>query len=134
MPSWRSGASPSKRIATSSAAKQASTGGRTGPTRPNHPETVLLLADGRVCLTNNAAERALRGIAFGRKAWLFAGSDRGGERAAFIYGLIASAKLNDLDPQPWLTDALARIAGTPATRLDDPLPWYWNAAESAKAA
>ena len=50
------------------------------------------LDDGRVCLTNNAAERALRGIALGRKAWLFAGSDRGGERAAFMYGLITTAR------------------------------------------
>ena len=57
------------------------------------------LADGRICLTNNAAERALRTIALGRKAWLFAGSDRGGERAAFMYTLIATAKLNDVDPQ-----------------------------------
>ena len=56
------------------------------------------LDDGRICLTNNAAERALRGIALGRRAWLFAGSDRGGERAAAIYTLIATAKLNDIDP------------------------------------
>ena len=58
------------------------------------------LDDGRICLTNNAAERALRGIAIGRKAWLFAGSDRGGERAAAMYSLIATAKLNDVDPRP----------------------------------
>ena len=70
--------------------------------------------DGRICLTNNAAERALRGIALGRKAWLFAGSDRGGERAAVIYSLIVTAKLNDVDPQAWLADVLARIAGHPA--------------------
>ena len=82
--------------------------------------------DGRVCLTNNAAERALRGIALGSKAWLFAGSDRGGERAAFMYGLIATAKLNDVDPQAWLADVLARIADTPASRLDDLLPWNWR--------
>ena len=60
------------------------------------------LDDGRICLSNNAAERALRGIALGRRAWLFAGSDRGGERAAAIYTLIATAKLNDIDPQAWL--------------------------------
>src|SRR5262249_10371026 len=59
------------------------------------------LDDARICLTNNAAERALRGLALGRKAWLFAGSDRGGQRAAFIYGLIVTAKLNDIDPQAW---------------------------------
>src|SRR6185436_10269281 len=84
------------------------------------------LADGRACLSNNAAERALRAIALGRKAWLFAGSDRGGERAAFMYGLITTARLNDLDPQAWLADVLARIAGIPASRLDDLLPWNWR--------
>jgi transposase len=92
------------------------------------------LADGRVCLTNNAAERALRGIALGRKAWLFAGSDRGGERAAFMYGLITTAKLNDIDPQAWLADVLARIAGTPISRLDELLPWAWSPAHASKAA
>src|SRR5215831_2798492 len=66
------------------------------------------LDDGRVCLTNNAAERELRGIALGRKSWLFAGSDRGGERAAVMYTLIQTAKLNDIDPQAWLADVLAR--------------------------
>jgi transposase len=74
------------------------------------------LDDGRVCLTNNAAERALRCVPLGRKAWLFCGSDRGGERAAVIYTLIQTAKLNDVDPQAWLTDVLARIAGHPAGR------------------
>ena len=92
------------------------------------------LADRRVCLTNNAAERALRGIALGRKAWHFAGSDRGGERAAFMYGLITTAKLNDVDPQAWLADVLARIAGSPASRLDDLMPWNWNRAKAANAA
>ena len=57
------------------------------------------LTNGRICLTNNAAERALRGIALGRKAWLFAGSDRGGERAPAMYSLIATAKLNNVDPR-----------------------------------
>ena len=92
------------------------------------------LDDGRVCLSNNAAERALRGIALGRKAWLFAGSDRGGERAAFMYGLITTARLNDVDPQAWLADTLARIAGTPASRLDDLLPWNWTHTAAANAA
>lgn len=82
------------------------------------------LDDGRICLTNNAAERALRGIALGRKAWLFAGSDRGGERAAAIYTLIGTAKLNDVDPQAWLADVLRRIADHPASRLDELLPWH----------
>src|SRR5207237_630224 len=80
----------------------------------------------RICLTNNAAERALRGIALGRKAWLFAGSDRGGERAAAMYSLIGTAKLNDVDPQAWLADVLRRIADHPASRLDELLPWHWK--------
>lgn len=83
------------------------------------------LTDGRICLTNNAAERELRGIAVGRKAWLFAGSDRGGERAAAIYSLIATAKLNDVDPRAWLADVLARINDHPASRLPELLPWNW---------
>ncbi len=84
------------------------------------------LDDGRICLSNNAAERALRGIALGRKSWLFAGSDRGGQRAAAMYSLIVTAKMNDVDPQAWLADVLARIAGHPAHRLDDLLPWNWR--------
>jgi len=84
------------------------------------------LGEGRICLTNNAAERALRGIALGRKSWLFAGSDRGGERAAFMYSLIVTAKLNDIDPQAWLADVLARIADHPAQKLDELLPWNWR--------
>ena len=84
------------------------------------------LDDGRVCLSNNAAERALRGIALGRKSWLFCGSDRGGRRAAAMYSLIVSAKMNDVDPQVWLADVLARIAGHPAHRLDELLPWNWK--------
>ena len=83
------------------------------------------LDDGRICLTNNAAERALRGIALGRKSWLFAGSDRGGVRAAAMYTLIGTAKLNDVDPQAWLADVLDRIADTPQTRLEELLPWNW---------
>ena len=83
------------------------------------------LDDGRICLTNNAAERGLRGIALGRKSWLFAGSDRGGARAAAMYTLIGTAKLNDVDPQAWLADVLGRIADTPRSRLDELLPWNW---------
>ena len=83
------------------------------------------LDDGRICLTNNAAERALRGIALGRKAWLFTGSQRGGERAAFMYGLIVTAKLNDVDPQAWLADVLARMPNLPVSRLPELLPWNW---------
>jgi len=84
------------------------------------------LEDGRICLTNNAAERALRGIALGRKSWLFAGSDRGGQRAAVMYALIVTAKMNDVDPQAWLADVLARIADHPASKLDELLPWNWK--------
>ncbi|WP_110031723.1 IS66 family transposase [Hoeflea marina] len=83
------------------------------------------LDDGRICLTNNASERALRGFALGRKSWLFAGSDRGADRAAFMATLIMSAKLNDIDPQAWLADVLARIADTPVSRLEQLLPWNW---------
>jgi transposase len=85
------------------------------------------LDDGRLCLTNNAAERALRGIALGRKAWLFAGSQRGGERAAFMYSLIVTAKMNDIDPQAWLADVLARMPNLPMSRLPELLPWNWPA-------
>jgi transposase len=85
------------------------------------------LEDGRICLTNNCAERALRGIALGRKAWLFCGSDRGGQRAAFMFSLIQTAKLNDVDPQAWLADVLARIAEIPQQRLHELLPWNWKA-------
>jgi transposase len=86
------------------------------------------LDDGRICLSNNAAERALRGIALGRRSWLFAGSDRGGQRAAAMYSLIVTAKLNDIDPQAWLADVLGRIAEHPRSALDDLLPWNWAAA------
>ena len=84
------------------------------------------LDDGRACLSNNAAERSLRGLALGRKAWLFAGSDRGAERAAVIYSLIGTAKLNDIDPQAWLADVLTRIADAPQNRLQELLPWNWR--------
>jgi hypothetical protein len=84
------------------------------------------LDDGRICLSSNAAERALRGIALGRKSRLFCGSDRGGDRAAMMYSLIVTAKMNDVDPQAWLADVLARIAAHPAQRLDELLPWNWR--------
>src|SRR5271156_5159658 len=89
------------------------------------PAFTLFLEDGRVCLSNNAAERGLRGIALGRKSWLFAGSDRGGRRAAAMYSLIVTAKMNGVDPEAWLTDVLARIAAHPVHRLDELLPWNW---------
>lgn len=90
------------------------------------------LSDGRICLSNNAAERQVRGIARGRKAWLFVGSDRGGERAAMMYTLINTARLNDVDPLLWLTDVLARIADLPQRRLHELLPWEWKALRQAE--
>lgn len=92
------------------------------------------LDDGRICLTNNAAERALRGIALGRKAWLFAGSPRGGDRAAFMYSLIVTAKMNDVDPQAWLADVLDRLPNMPLSRLPKLLPWNWKPSLIDKAA
>ena len=87
-----------------------------------------------ICMTNNAAERAIRTVALGRKNWTFAGSDRGGERAAAIYSLIETAKLNDIDPQAWLADILARIADHPARLIDELLPWNWKLPPQAIAA
>jgi transposase len=94
----------------------------------------LFLQDGRVCLSNNAAERGLRGIALGRKSWLFCGSDRGGQRAAMMYSLIVTAKMNGVDPQAWLADVLSRIASHPAHRLDELLPWNWRSRSSHQPA
>jgi transposase len=91
----------------------------------------LFLEDGRVCLSNNAAERGLRGIALGRKSWLFCGSDRGGRRATAMYSLIVTAKMSEVDPQAWLADVLARIASHPAHRIDEFLPWNWSPPASA---
>src|SRR3979411_2336205 len=79
-----------------------------------------------ICLSNNAAERAWRGIALGRKSWLFAGSDRGGQRAAAMYSIIVTAKMNDIDPQAWLADVTNPIAEHPANRIDELLPWNWR--------
>src|ERR1700674_667074 len=81
------------------------------------------LENGRICLSNNAAERELRGIALGRKSWLFAGSDRGGKRVALMLTLIQTAKLSGVDPQAWLADILARIADHKITELATLLPW-----------
>ena len=92
------------------------------------------LGDGRICLSNNAAERELRGVALGRKAWLFAGSDRGGERAAVMLTLIRTCKLNDVDPQAWLADVLSRIADHKVTKLAELLPWNWRPAVSVDRA
>jgi transposase len=83
----------------------------------------LVVRDGRVCLDNNAAERAMRPIPLGRKNWLFAGSDAGGERAAAIYSLTETAKLNGLDPEDYLRQVLERIADHPVKRVHELLPW-----------
>ena len=83
--------------------------------------------DNGICeLDNNTAERSVRGIAVGRKNYMFAGSDNGGERAAAIYTLIETAKLNNINPQAWLTDVLKRVADHPINKIDDLLPWKFE--------
>src|SRR5579875_124224 len=81
------------------------------------------IGDGRLEMDNNSAERALRVVALGRKNYLFAGSDEGGERAAAIYSLIGSAKLNGLDPEYYLRTVIDRIPEHPINRINDLLPW-----------
>ena len=97
-------------------------------------EFARFLDDGRVCLSNNAAERALRGVAVGRRNWTFAGSDAGGHRAAAVYTLIETCKMNDVDPQAWLADVLARLPDHPVNSVADLLPWNWKATRQSKAA
>ena len=79
--------------------------------------------DGRIEIDNNAAERALRGVALGRNSYLFMGSDAGGQRAAAMYGLVETAKLNGLDPEAHLREVFERIAEHPINRIDELLPW-----------
>jgi hypothetical protein len=86
----------------------------------------VYLEDGRLSIDNNAAERAIRGIALGRKNWLFAGSDKGGARAAILATLIETAKLNGVDPEAWLSDVMARIAEHPINRIEEFFPWNWR--------
>ena len=90
--------------------------------------------DGRLALDNNPAERALRCVAIGRKNYLFAGSDAGGRHAAAIYSLIESAKLNPLNPQHYVAEMLARIAGHPARRIGELLPGNWRPLDAGRAA
>ena len=98
------------------------------------PAFTRFLDDGRICLSNNAAERALRALAVGRRNWTFAGSDAGGRRAAAMDTLIGTAKLNDVDPRAWLADVLARLPGHPAKQVADLLPWAWSPPTLAQAA
>ena len=83
--------------------------------------------DGRLEIDNNAAERALRGVALGRKNYLFMGSDAGGERAAALYSLVETAKLNGLDPMRYLREVFERIADHPINRVHELLPWNMKA-------
>jgi hypothetical protein len=102
--------------------------------RSRWPALTRYLDDGHLEISNNAAERAIRPLALGRKNWLFAGSDAGGDRAAAIYTLIETAKLNGLDPEAYLRDVLARIADHPINRIGDLLPWNITQAEADRAA
>lgn len=91
----------------------------------NHwPALIRYSTDGRIEIDNNAAERALRAVAIGRKNFLFAGSDAGGERAAAMYSLIGTATLNSLDPEAYLREVLGRIAEHPINRIEELLPWH----------
>jgi hypothetical protein len=95
----------------------------------------LYITDGRLGIGNNPGERALRTIAITRKNFLFLGSDAGGERAAVIYTVLQSAKLNGLDPEAYLADVIDRMAkGHPINRLSELLPWNWTKAEIKLAA
>ncbi len=91
------------------------------------------LDDRRVCLSNNAAERALRCVAVGRRNWTFAGSDEGGRRAAAIYSLVQTCRLNNVDPHAWLADVLARLPDPPAKRVSELTPWTWKATRNVAA-
>jgi transposase len=97
------------------------------------PAVLRYCDDGLLEIDNNAAERSLRAVALGRKNYLFAGSDAGGERAASIDTLIGTAKLNGLDPEAYLRDVLTRIADHLANRIDELLPWSISAASSSVA-
>lgn len=89
------------------------------------------LDDGTAEIDNNIAERAIRSIAIGRKNWLFAGSKAGGERAAALYSVIETCKLNGIEPQAYIADVIARIASDwPASRWDELMPWNWTVGQT----
>jgi transposase len=93
------------------------------------------LDEGRAEIDNNIAERAMRSVAIGRKNWLFAGSKAGGERAAAIYSVIETAKLNGVEPQAYIADVIEKIAsGWPASRWDELMPWNWAPKEQPPVA
>jgi hypothetical protein len=93
------------------------------------PALTRYLDDGRLEIDNGVAERALRGVAVGRRNWLFAGSLAGGERAAALYTVIGTAKANGVEPQTYIADVLAKLAGGwPATQWDELMPWHWRPA------
>jgi transposase len=94
------------------------------------PAFTRFLDEGRICLSNNAAERANRPIAVGRRNWTFAGSDAGGRRAAAMYTLIETARINGVDPRAWLADVLARLPDHPVQRVSELLPWNWSPPEA----
>jgi transposase len=98
------------------------------------PSFTRFLDDGRVCISNNAAERAMRCVAVGRRNWTFAGSDAGGRRAAAIYTLIETCKLNDVDPRAWLADVLKRLPDHSARSVQQLLPWNWRNSEAVEKA
>ena len=97
------------------------------------PSFTRFLDDGRICLSNNTAERALRCVAVGRRNWTFAGSDEGGRRAAAVYSLTETCKLNYVDPRAWLADVLAKLPDHPAHRIGEMMPWAWKARQEAAA-
>ena len=99
------------------------------------PALTRFLDDGRLEIDNGVAERALRGVAIGRRNWLFAGSQAGGERAAALYTVIETAKANGVDPQVYIADVMAKVAaGWPAARWDELMPWNWQAEPARLAA
>jgi transposase len=105
------------------------------PLRLDQLDGACYAEDGRLEIDNNRAENTLRGVALGRKNWLFAGSDTGGDRAAVVYSLVETCKLNGIDPEAYLCDVLTRIADHPINRIDELLPWHWaDRASQAKAA